>query len=405
MDSRGICPLYQSGHCPHGSECPFRHDLEAVSVRLCIFEQKGPGKCPHGSQCPRSHDPRLLGRFWPAPLLPVAPPVALPAAGQTDQGPVPHSVPSFLYNAHFLEDETQVTEFKACSPQSFETQIAVHMLSKYICAFLNTIGGVLYYGITDDHVVKGLILTSAQRDKLRLGLDTCCNAFHPEVDAEKVTIRFEKVLYPDGSERKDAFVVVIRVDKGDPGVIYFTPDHKAWIKRQASIRELKSTALVAFIRKKLEGKEDFDEEIKANVPDRKYPLWEYYCHVQGCWVEYPEDLQTVLETAFHRENVNSQLHWRGEESSLDFQRFRETSSCQSWECRRLDWRRLGQGIWHTIWNNNWHRFDPVCCQKLDRDFAAEKPESEVSIEDFIFYTSFERMRLTGEMPLWRMTIV
>jgi len=305
-----------------------------------------------------------------------------------------------------LEDETQVTEFKACSPQSFETQIAVNMLSKYICAFLNTIGGVLYYGITDDHVVKGLLLTSTQRDKLRLGIDTCCNAFNPEVDADKVSIRFEKVLYSDGSERKDAFVVVIRVDKGDMGVIYFTPDHKAWIKRQASIRELKSTALVAFIRKKLEGREDFEEEIKANVPERKYPLWEYYCPVQSSWVEYSEELQTVLETAFQGKSAYSEeLHWRGEGSMIDFQRFRETGSCQSWECRRVDWRRLGQGVWYTVWNSDWYRFDAARCQKLDRDFAAEKPESEVSIEDFIFYTSFERMRLTGEMPLWRLIVV
>jgi hypothetical protein len=305
-----------------------------------------------------------------------------------------------------LEDETQVTEFKACSPQSFETQIAVHMLSKYICAFLNTIGGVLYYGITDDHVVKGLVLTAGQRDKLRLGIDQCCNAFHPEVDAEKVSIRFEKVLYPDGSERKDAFVVVIQVTKGDAGVIYFTPDHKAWIKRQASIRELKSTALVAFIRKKLEGKDDFEEEIKANIPDRKYPIWEYYCPVQSSWTEYPEDLQAAIEEVFQARNVYSnELHWRGEGTLIDFHWFREAGGGQSWECRRLDWRRLGQGSWYTLWNSAWHRFDPARCQKLDRDFAAEKPESEANIEDFIFYASFERMRLTGEMPLWRVVVV
>lgn len=406
MDARPLCPLALKGHCPHGSACPLRHEAvpAPAPALVCIFETKGAGKCPYGSQCPRSHDPRLYTKYW-QPVQPVQPPApskSLPIL--TDPGPP--AVASFIYNSQFQEDETQVTEFKACAPQNFETEIAVTMLSKYICAFLNTIGGVLYYGITDDHVVKGLVLTSSQRDKLRLGIDQCCNAFHPEVDPGKVSIRFEKVLYSDGGERRDAFVVVIRVQKGDPGVIYFTPDHKAWVKRQASIRELKSTSLVAFIKKKIDGNDDFGEEMgQRHIPDRRYPVWEYYCPMQGSWTEYPEFIQTALETGFQeRRMYSAEMGWRGMQTMVDFNWFREAGDCQSWECRRLDWRRMGQGIWWTFWNSQWHRLDPARCQKLDRDYMAEKPDCEVSIEDFIFIVSFDRMRLTGELPLWRLII-
>jgi predicted HTH transcriptional regulator len=42
------------------------------------------------------------------------------------------------------------------------------MIVKYICAFLNSEGGTLYIGITDDGIIKGFNLSRKIRDEFCL---------------------------------------------------------------------------------------------------------------------------------------------------------------------------------------------------------------------------------------------
>ena len=283
------------------------------------------------------------------------------------------------------------------------------MLAKYICAFLNTQGGVLYYGITDDHIIRGLVLTAQMRDRLRLAIDSCCNSFSPEVDTDKVKLRFEKVFNPDGSECRDTYVVVIRVVKGDPGQIYFTPDHKAWCRREASIRELRSAALVAFIKKKLlgEAEEESDEESKRSgaqvTTTQRSPYWEYYSSDRDMWTEYPEDIQQQLEHDFLSQQSLVYLHFRGEDSILDLHWMRESQSHTFYEVRRLDLRKMGQGKWWTQVDGRLYHFDERTNKALDDACMTEKPDAEICIESFIYYVNFDRMRLSADMPIWRYT--
>lgn len=400
------CDLCQAWVAEHS---PLSQVTKTAPV-LCLFEKQGKGKCTHGADCPRSHDPALLAPFWPVssrPLVPVSIPV-IPLVTPESPPQARAQSKSFVINTYFAQDENKKTEFKASTSQRFEVQLTVHMLAKYICAFLNTQGGVLYYGITDDHVVRGLILSANQRDRLRLAIDSCCNSFSPEVDTDKVKLRFDRVINPDGSECKETYVVVIRVRKGDPGQIYFTPDHKAWCRREASIRELRSAALVAFIKKKLAGEaeEDSDEEAnKRPAPvfpstDRA-PLWEYYSSDREMWTEYPEDIQQQLESDFSSQQAISYLNFRGEQSVLDLKWMRESQSHTFYEVRRVDMRNMGQGKWWTQIDERLHYFDDRTNQALDDACMTEKPDSEVYIDSYIYYVNFERMRLSADMPLWR----
>ena len=371
----------------------------ARSPVLCLFEKLGPGRCTHGASCPRSHDPALLSSFWPPGVR--GPPVAMPIV-QVLPGEPRMAARVFVLDAYFEEDENKKTEFKASTSQRFEVQFIVQMLSKYICAFLNTQGGVLYYGITDDHIVRGMKLSAQDRDKLRLSIDQCCNSFIPEVDTDIVKVKFEKVVYPDGLECKDVYVVVIRVLKGDPGQIYFTPDHKAWVRREASIRELKSASLVAFIKKKLlnpASDSDSDDERPVPVPARRYPVWEY--SDRGVWVEYPEELQSQLEGEFTARSGGVTLAFRGERSYVDFQWMREAMGHAFFELRRIDVRSMGRGKWWTQLDQSLHYFDDRTNHLLDTACLQEKPDAEVSIDSFVYYVSFERMRLSADMPIWR----
>ena len=45
------------------------------------------------------------------------------------------------------------------------------MITKYICAFLNVRGGILYLGINDQGIVKGIYLNRKKRDEFQLEID------------------------------------------------------------------------------------------------------------------------------------------------------------------------------------------------------------------------------------------
>ena len=45
-------------------------------------------------------------------------------------------------------------------------------LQKYINAFLNTNGGIIYFGVEDDGTIAGVPLNRAGRDDLRLRIDS-----------------------------------------------------------------------------------------------------------------------------------------------------------------------------------------------------------------------------------------
>ena len=67
---------------------------------------------------------------------------------------------------------------------------------KYINAFLNTNGGVCYFGIDDDGVVYGVHLSRSDRDAIRLHVDGIVESFWPAVDTRTCAIVFVPVADP-----------------------------------------------------------------------------------------------------------------------------------------------------------------------------------------------------------------
>ena len=47
-------------------------------------------------------------------------------------------------------------------------RLDLDIIVKYICAFLNSDGGTLYIGITDDGYIKGIPISRKQRDEFCL---------------------------------------------------------------------------------------------------------------------------------------------------------------------------------------------------------------------------------------------
>lgn len=316
----------------------------------------------------------------------------------------------FILNTLFNEDETLHTEFKACRPQNFDQAWATDMISRYICAFLNTDGGTLYYGIRDDHVVRGLQLDAHTRDQFRLGIDYCANRFQPEVASELMSVDFQPVYLSNGRVAKDLYVVLIRVKKGLPGIVYFTPfpEPKAWVKRQASVRELKAQALVAFITMKIQGR---SEEPVAEAPRpqrdvgaKERVVWMYWDAGEGGWVEYPREVQEVLETRKRLDDV-VQLNFRGFPTLFYMSALFETSNINKAlhiEAKRLDLRPSPGPRWVSCLNNELYGFENEAVTALERALETGKEEVEVAMKDFTVLADLGRMRLTGDLPLLRM---
>ncbi len=72
---------------------------------------------------------------------------------------------------------------RALTPSSSVPQelALVNYCDKYLCAFLNSGGGTLYFGVQDDGRVNGVELDRDGRDIVRLGADRACQFMEPSV--------------------------------------------------------------------------------------------------------------------------------------------------------------------------------------------------------------------------------
>eukprot|EP00667_Euglena_gracilis_P005569 EG_transcript_5605 len=140
---------------------------------------------------------------------------------------------SYLVNTVVAMDENDVQEFKDYnlrSTQGWEMMKAA--VRRTLNSFLNRSGGRIFFGITDNGLVKGLPLDKKQRDALRLEWDGIINNMWPQVGIREVdyTVRFIEVRSPTGDQLKDRdgtpfWVPVISIEE-DPNLremgVYFT---------------------------------------------------------------------------------------------------------------------------------------------------------------------------------------
>ena len=358
--------------------------------------------------------PSSFGFFQPhPPLLPSPVQVRGVVASQapTAMRVVESTEDHFVLDSLFPRDENATTEFKACRPQNFDWQWAVGMLGKYICAILNTEGGTIYYGIRDDHIVRGLRLDAKQRDWLRLGIDHCCNRFQPEVVSSLISVSFSPVYSESNLPISDLYVALIRVRKGLPGVIYFTPypESAAYVKREASVRELKAQSLVSFIAHRLSSPNQQDppqpESPRVARPqqgaaENRETGWYYFDGETGTWLQYPQEVQAILESRQRREEV-VELRFRGFRTKFVMEWLIEVSEMSRIEAKRLDMRPSTTPRWVSALDSQLYTFDQESTLALERALEAGRSEVEIAMNDFTVLANLDKMRITGDLPLLR----
>jgi hypothetical protein len=114
---------------------------------------------------------------------------------------------------------------------------------------LNANGGIIYFGIEDDGVIKGVPLNRSDRDKIRLMISSV-RLDPPAVGLFKV--KFAKVAQDKQlNSESTRYVVQIHVKKGFPGEIYCTFAGEYFVRQNGFVVQLKGQSLKQYIGEKL----------------------------------------------------------------------------------------------------------------------------------------------------------
>src|SRR3989338_1716546 len=121
----------------------------------------------------------------------------LPTASPNLNPALVHPIRTYFAGERLLMDEDSEHEFKATHMTPKPVQKIIDLSYTYVNAFLNTSGGTLYCGVTDDGYVVGNLLTRDQRDHIRKSFDSLVlDSFWPCLDTRMASIHMIKVLPP-----------------------------------------------------------------------------------------------------------------------------------------------------------------------------------------------------------------
>lgn len=138
----------------------------------------------------------------------------------------------FFYNQEVQMFEDINHEFK-----NF-TQLDVKVVTNYICGFLNSFGGKLYFGINNDGFVKGMYLNRQDIDQFQIDLDISLRRFQPEIFPDQILVKFHEVC-SDSSKRfvqANKYVVEIEIKPPlDSSDIFINNNWECYIKRSGSL--------------------------------------------------------------------------------------------------------------------------------------------------------------------------
>lgn len=152
----------------------------------------------------------------------------------------------------YLNQEVQMFEDIRTEFKNF-TNLEFKIACNYICGFLNTFGGSLYFGINNDGYVKGINLTRQDIDDFQINLDVNLRKFTPKVFPDKYTLKWHEVA-SDSSCKKiiaNKYVVEIEVKNvSSSGDVYVTGEQCCFIKRSGSLNNLTLAEIIEYLNNK-----------------------------------------------------------------------------------------------------------------------------------------------------------
>ncbi|CAN7991221.1 unnamed protein product [Ixodes hexagonus] len=133
---------------------------------------------------------------------------------------------------------------------------SLRTLAKVVCSFLNTWRTcTIYYGITRDSLVQGVFLNHAERDALRLGIDSMVNYLRPRLVPSSIAVEFVPVLQhaQEVSVGSPKYVVEVRVC-GVQQTMYTTSDGMCYLRQGSLTYEATANDVRSWIAKQEEAR-------------------------------------------------------------------------------------------------------------------------------------------------------
>ncbi len=157
-----------------------------------------------------------------------------------------------------FEDESH--EFKQLSIKDKDSiESFLKLVSKYICAYLNSNSGCLYIGINDDGIVKGIELKSDILNLIKRELNVLITLFDPNALKESmIGFKFFNVYDEKNIKIDNLYVLEIFTKKGGDNIIYTTPykdnstkDYECFIKLNGTTHKVSGNQLQKYIKSKI----------------------------------------------------------------------------------------------------------------------------------------------------------
>lgn len=148
-----------------------------------------------------------------------------------------------------LEDiEYEFKEIKGPNPKN---SINSHV-GPYATAFLNSEGGRILFGITDEGKVRGFEANRNLIDDIKLSIYDSLRNIQPTLSADHYQIIFHPVYNKDSEEIKDLYILELVVPPGrNKRDIYFFKGSELHIRVDGAKQLLKANEIISFIQRKL----------------------------------------------------------------------------------------------------------------------------------------------------------
>ena len=167
----------------------------------------------------------------------------------------------FNKNVNIYEDENyEFKQFVINSEKDIYARVRQNM--KYFSAFLNSNEGILYFGINDFGVIKGIDLTSDLKRSFELELEHIIDSYDEHIKKNNnITYIFHEVTNVDETkldENKKKYVIEIYIKVGLPDHIYTTPfkedetdDYGCYIKLNGTVKKIAGEHLFYYTKNKI----------------------------------------------------------------------------------------------------------------------------------------------------------
>ena len=133
---------------------------------------------------------------------------------------IPLNKRTFFYkNERILEDEDEFTEFKNYYFPFGDKQILE--LKRQICGFINSNGGRIYIGITDQKLIKGIVLNDASLICFQNIIFSSIDNFNPHIEDGKIKIYYIPIKnIQNDSYINNLYIIKIAIYPGNPTILY-----------------------------------------------------------------------------------------------------------------------------------------------------------------------------------------